>query len=66
MIVTLYKKLLGKIETDSWIASWQLSGAGLVGRDQAKRKRTQGHGQQCGDCGGGMGGGGRGHEGDKW
>ena len=33
-----------------------------------KRKRTHGHGQQCGDCREGKraGGGGRGHKGHKW
>ena len=45
-------ELISKIETDSQIAGWQLRGARVGGRDQNKRKRTHGHGQQCGDCGG--------------
>ena len=35
-------------------------------RHEAKRKRTHRHRQQCGDCGGGVNGGGRVYKKDKW
>ena len=43
-------ELTSKIETDLWMetAKW---GEAKGWRDRAKRKRTHGHGQQCGDSG---------------
>ena len=40
-------------------AGGDLGGGGM----EPKRKRTHGHGEQCGDCGSG---GGRGYKVDKW
>ena len=36
--------------THRWRAGWQLSGGGSWRWRDGKKKRTHGHGQQCGDC----------------
>ena len=46
-------ELTGKIETDSQMEN-RLTALG--GGMEQKRKRTHGHGQQCGDCEGESGG----------
>ena len=47
-----HTELTRKMETDSQMESrWQLVGGGGEGLEGLNRKkRTQGHGQQCGDC----------------
>ena len=58
-------ELTSKIETDSQIESRMTAmGMGLEGGEiQQKGKRTNGHGQQCGDSGAG---GREKYKGDKW
>ena len=55
-------ELTSKIETDLQMESRMTAMRGWATgwRDQQERKRTHGHGKQCGDCGGMR------YNGDKW